>query len=220
MHIQRNFKKRNPAEVKSQPRRLISSGRGKYKYPVIDEVPAGYYFSKIDGATFTTTSKGKDAIEVLYELKDYTTCYKIATGMLPKDTEIKTYYIKQTYPEETQYYYAFTDSMADALEGKDFLPEDVIGVTEYVTLAYDKSPIGGFTKRLYLTWEEFVEACKSQEEKNRRVYEYYDDGYIVSKEPPVVETDAHSTDIENVDEDDYDEDDDFDDFMDGVDWDD
>ncbi len=219
MHIKRNIKKRNPAEVISQPRRITSNNQGKYKYPIIDEVPPGHYFSKIDGAAFTITSKGKDAVEVLYELKDYTTCYKIATGMLPEDTEISSYYIKQTYPEKTQYYDTFADSMAEALGAKEFLPEEVINITEYVTLAYDKSTIGGFTKRFYLTWEEFVEICKSQEEKSRCVYECCDDGYITPKESPASQTTDQSTNTEVVNEPDYDEDDEFDDFLDD-DWDD
>lgn len=137
-------------------RNFKSNGLSKYKYPVYDEVPAGDYFSKITSAKFTQTQKGKDAVEVLYEIKDGITCYKIANGKLPLDAENKPYYIKQLYPEDTQYYDSFVDSMSEALNVDDFDIEDIIGTTEYVHLSYDKSNIGGYSDRMPFEWEDFI----------------------------------------------------------------
>ena len=142
--------------VKKPPRNFKSKGLGKYKYPNCYEIPAGKYFSKITDVRFSKTQTGKDAVEVFYEIKDGKTCYEIANGIIPNDTENKPYYIKQKYIEGTKYHDEFTDSMAEALEEYTFKVDKVIGVTEFITLSYDKSDIGGFSDRTPLEWDDFI----------------------------------------------------------------
>ena len=159
---QRNIKRTSQAKnttlnIANTPRMLKSTGLSKYKFPMCDEVPPGNYFSKVTSAKYTITSSGKDAVEVLYELKDGITCYNIANGKLPKNTKIKSFYIKQTYPLGTQFCDAFIDSMAEALGVEEFEPQKTIGVTEYVALAYDKNDIGGFIDRSPFEFEDFVQ---------------------------------------------------------------
>ena len=160
----------NPIVTKN-PHRLKSNGFSKYKFPVYEEVPSAKYFSKITDAKYTVTKSGKDAVEILYEIKDGVTCYKIANGILPDDTQNNPYYIKQVYPEGSQYYNNFVDSMAEALDKNDFELDEVIGVTEYTTLSYDKSDIGGFSERVPFEWDDFI-VLTSQNDDVTEV-EYY-----------------------------------------------
>ena len=159
MYTKRNIKKSQtkPSKGTSQASTLISTGKSKYVFPTYPDIQSGYYFSKIDEAKPTKTKSGDDAIEVFYEIKNGVTCYQIANGMLPKDTEIETYYIKQVYPTGTQYYEQLVDSMAEALGNRKFYVEDIIGVTEYVSLSYNNSNIGGFNERYPFEMEDFIQ---------------------------------------------------------------
>lgn len=154
--------------VKKNSRKLKSNGYGKYKFPIYDDVPAGNYFSEVKAANPTITKSGKEAVEVFYEIKDGTTCYKIANGILPEDAENKPYYIKQVYPEGSQYYDNFVDSMAEALNKDEFDYNDIVGITEYNTLSYDKGDVGGFSKRMPFNFEDFIE--ENQEDEEDYVY--------------------------------------------------
>lgn len=159
-NIKMNPQLKTPAKivepiVKKQ-HRFKSNGLGKYKFPIYDEVPAGNYFSKVKAVNQTTTKSGKEAVEVFYEIKDGATCYKIANGILPDDAENKSYYIKQVYPEGTTYHERFVDSMAEALSKDDFDYGETVGITEYNTLSYDKSDIGGFSDRSPFEWDDFI----------------------------------------------------------------
>lgn len=149
MNINRNstMKRNSPS--------LTSNGYSKYRFPVYDEVPSGQYFSKVKSAEYTTTKAGKPAIEVRYIMKDFNTCYKIYKGFVPENEKNPPFYIKQRYPQNTQYYEAFVDSMSEALEKESFALNEVIGVTEYVVLSYDKSDIGGFSERYPFDEEDF-----------------------------------------------------------------
>ncbi len=164
--IKRNIKKKKQNKTELEPKtkinnknenRLRSTGYSKYKFPFYDEIPAGNYFSEIKYARFMTTSTGKTALEVGYKFMDAIMCYKKVNGKLPKDTKIDSYYIKQVYPENSLFYEAFVDSMADALDADNFEIDDVIGITEYISLAYDKSDIGGFKQRMPFDIEDFIE---------------------------------------------------------------
>ncbi len=167
--IKRNVKVRNlnnnNSVVKSSPRILKNNGLGKYKYPKCDEVPAGKYFSKITAIREKTSWAGYPGIEVFYELIDGELCYKIATGMLPEDAEKNPYYVIQFYQENTLYYDAFIDAMSEALGVKSFPIGKVVGVTEWITLSYGKSDIGGFSSRTPCEWEELMEMMKEYYEE-------------------------------------------------------
>lgn len=153
-----------------------SKGLGKYKFPICDEVPSGNYFSKITGIKTTTTRAGKPTLEVLYEIKDGIICYKIANGLLPQDAENKPYFIKQSYPEDTQYYDEVIDALSEALGVDTFEIGEAVGVTEYVALSYDKSVIGGFSKRTPCDWEDFIEQNPSDDNTEEiDDYDYFDD---------------------------------------------
>ena len=182
MYVKRNIKiggkVKGPTKiveplVRRNPRRFKSQGLGKYKFPIYDDIPAGDYYSKITSIKETITKSGKEAVEVFYEIKDGTTCYKIANGILPEDAENKPYYIKQVYPEGTQYYDDFVDSMAEALEKEDFEIDEVIGVTEYNTLSYDKGDIGGFSRRCPCEWEDLIVETSPNDNKDDLDEEYY-----------------------------------------------
>lgn len=149
MNIKRN------STIKRNPPSLTSKGYGKYKFPVCDEVPSGKYFSEVTSAEYITTNAGKPAIEVRYILKDFVTCYKIYNELVPKNEKNPHFYIKQRYPENSQYYDAFVDSMSESLEKENFTLDDVIGVTECVKLSYDKSDLGGFSERFPFDEEDF-----------------------------------------------------------------
>lgn len=148
--------------VKNNPHIFKSNGLGKYKYPNCYEIPAGKYFSKVTNVKFSQTRTGEEAIDVYYEIRDGKTCYDIANGIIPADTKNDPYYIKQKYPETSKYYDMFVDSMSEALEKEEFEYEEVIGVTEFVKLEYDKSDIGGFTERTPLEWDDFIIQTKDE----------------------------------------------------------
>ncbi len=160
MFIKRNIKKikGDSNRNKFQSPKLRSTGRGKYVFPKYPYIPAGKYFSKITDARRIITQSNRDAIEVFYEIKNATICYQIANGILPEDTEIETYYIKQVYPIGTQYYEDFIDSVDEFLEigGDMFGLEDAIGVTELVSLAYSNSNVGGFHGRCPFEMDDFI----------------------------------------------------------------
>lgn len=166
--VKRNIKKTASSQtepIAEMPNLFRSEGLSRYKYPNYDEVPAGYYFSKIEKVKPVTTKAGKPAYEVYYLLREGVTCYNIIKGNLPVDTDIKTYYIKQSYPMDTQYFFDFIDAMAVALDigNKEFFIDDIVGVEEYVTLEYGRSDIGGFTKREPFEFEAYLQEANEAE---------------------------------------------------------
>ena len=177
--VKRNIKKTASSQTEptaEMPNLFRSEGLSKYKFPTYDEVPAGYYFSKIEKVKPVTTKAGKPAYEVCYILRDGVTCYNIIKGNRPVDTEIKTYYIKQSYPTESQFFYDFIDAMAVALDigNKEFFIDDIVGVEEYVTLGYGRSDIGGFTKREPFEFEAYLQEANEAEYDETDV----DDDYL------------------------------------------
>lgn len=122
-----------------------------YKYPTYDTVPAGYYVSEVMHVKETHSKNGDDAITVYYKVNPYGDVCKKVNGVLPADMEIKTYYIKQLYKVDSDYYYDFIDSMTVALglpDRSDVDSEAIIGVIERVKIGYfEWTDIGGFTFR-------------------------------------------------------------------------
>lgn len=182
MYVKRNIKM-NPQVRKSIEKtkpiinqtssKLKRNGYGKYKFPIYDEIPSANYFSKVTDIRNTTTKAGKEAIEVFYKIKDGITCYKIANGILPEDTKNESYYIKQVYPKDSQYYEDFVNAMCEALDVDECDYEDIIGVTEYISIYYDKSDIGGIKERIPYVWEDFIKP-KDDDEMIDDEYNEYD----------------------------------------------
>lgn len=161
----RNIKMPNckKSVVNNRSQVLVSSGRGKYNLPTYDVVPTGNYFSEIVSARRTQTKSGYPAIEILCDIKDAITCYKVANGKLPANTQIRVQHIKQIYMEDTQYYDEFIDAMAEAIGNRSFNLKDVVGVTEYVGLGYDRGVYGRYVKRSPCVWEDFIEEDDGEE---------------------------------------------------------
>lgn len=136
--ISKGVKKVEPM-VNRAPRKFKSNGYGKYKFPNYDEVPSGEYFSKIIHAEDSTTSTGNYAVEVLYEIRDFSVCYKIANGMIDDDGKSGIFYIKMKISENSQYFQPFIDSMSEALDNGDeeFVLADLKGITEHIKLGYN-----------------------------------------------------------------------------------
>ncbi len=151
---------------------LKSTGRSKYNFPRYGEIPAGNYFSTIMDARFMTTSSGKESVEVCYKMIDAVFCYKYVNGILPVDAKPKKHYVKQVYPLDSVYYDAFTDKMGKALNKVNFHIDEIIGITEYISLAYDNSNsnIGGIKDRKPCTLDDFIQADDQDEEAE----EWYD----------------------------------------------
>ena len=153
-----------------------SSGMSKYVFPYETSIRAGKYISIVEDAKETTTSRGKDGIIVYYKIRDAIDLYNRINEKVPEGTPIKTYYIKQIYPEGTGFYDAFLDSMAEALDTESVNLNDVVGVIEYVTLSYkSKDSMGGYSKRQWTTLENFVNFCIDLEQQNNGANNIYDD---------------------------------------------
>ena len=189
------------------PLMLQSTGRGKYRLPQEDEIPADTYVSRIMAATETVTRSGKKAIEVLYKLQQYTECYREVNGLSNCDYSYY-YYIKQIYTYGTQFYDEFVDAMANALNitrGNTFTLEQIVGITEAVKLGYyGNSKFGSFMGRCRICYEDLlkkpdnvVDETPVEEEPSDNDQDY--------NEPP------KSSPINE------DDDDEFDNFLDGID---
>ncbi len=137
--------------------KLKANGLGKYRYPIYGDIPGGWYVSKITDAKMGTTRKGKSSIEVYYEIEPVSQCYKRMNDLLKDNYKDERYYIKQSYPEDTQFYDDFADAMADAL-GKDaFDLSETIGVTEQIQLTYNNyNNFGGIDGREPIKYEDYI----------------------------------------------------------------
>lgn len=180
MYIKRNIKKRTTGQSANttQHQSLRSTGQSKYKLPIYSDVPPGNYFSEIVYAGFTTTSKGKPAIEVHYKMISSAAAYKKANGIPLDEKDSKVYHVKQIYPEGTEFYHSFIDSMDEALarEGEEFTLDEVVGVTEYVSIGYDEGcDIGGIKRRHPCDFEDFIK----EEEPDEESEDEYEDEYYV-----------------------------------------
>ena len=179
---------------------LKSSGLGKYKYPTCDIVPPNTYFSKVKKVENVILKSGKKALRVYYILKDFIKCHKMVNELIPADTHIEKYYIKQDYPLGTQYYETFLDSMDEALNkgGIGFSIEEIIGITEYVTLAYGKCDIGGFTHRRPFVYDDFVALYQSSISSYEEIEE---DEYVDEHQELLHDEDAEFDDyLDDIDE--------------------
>ncbi len=171
--IKRRLKKRITTQstvtspAKSVPAfEMSGTGLGLYRLPRCGEMPPGNYYSEVIHATYVTTKAGDKAVKVYYTLMDAIDCYQVANNIRPADTVIKKHYVIQVYPYGSTPYLDFTDSMAEALGlgyGVSFSLEDIIGVTEYVTLSFtSKGGIGGFDSRAPFKWSDFKRLSKNQ----------------------------------------------------------
>ena len=136
--------------VNSEGVRMFKAKRlSKYVLPKIDEVPADDYYSVITCANEVETRFGKNAIEVYYKIYKASLCHRGVNGLLPEGTTIAPYYVKQVYIEDSPRYERFLDAMDDALNKKSepFALSELTNVSEYISLGYDGSDIGGFVRR-------------------------------------------------------------------------
>lgn len=158
---------------------LVSKGFSKYKLPYSDEIPSGNYYSIIVHVETKTGMNGKTMYIVYYRMKSAITCYRITNGLPLKSNEDRFYYVKQVYTKGSPRYDAFTDAMAKALGlGKNvpFKIEDIIDMTEHVTLGYiDKSGIGGFIKRCRGCDKDFIKIEENYEKIPEETTEVTDD---------------------------------------------
>jgi len=169
MKIKRNIKRINTIikNDSNQSTKLRSTGRGKYVFPFCDEIPPDIYFSEIKDARNTLTKSGKDAVEVFYVMRNASICSQVVNGINPNEEKKKLYYVRQIYPIDTEYYEHFEDAMSDALQldGEAFDLNDIIGVTELVSLSYKFSQsIGGFDDRKPWTVDDFAISKEYEED--------------------------------------------------------
>lgn len=156
MKIQRNSKYQQKTS-NIDTNKIISYGLGKYKYPVFDKVPSGWYVSRIDAAKYGTTSSGKPCIDVYYKIEHESQCYQRVNGLIKDDYEMEYSYIKQSYPEGTQFYDDFVDAMFESLGNNKFSLSEIIGVTERIGISYrPHSDIGGIDERCPIDEDDYI----------------------------------------------------------------
>ena len=163
--LKRNQKNNVSSNMGASPLRLKRSGLGKYAYHKGYVIPEGPYFSKVDAIKPSTTSKGDPAIDVYYEVQDANVVFNVENEFLPKDTQIKSHYIKHRYSVDSEEYDKFVDSMCEELQVSEFDCEEAIGITEHVTVTYDKNEFGSYEKRFPMYREEYYN------EKLHKTYE-------------------------------------------------
>lgn len=166
MKIQRNIQKQLPIAPASlsvnQPSSLKVKGRGlgKYSFPQMNEVPGGYYMSRIMYIQDSPTKKGTDAVEVCYKLLPLQYCFQVVNNMIAEDPNMKPYYIRQKYPKDSIFYDAFIDKMFEALEldDEDELDlNDVVGLEEKIQLSYtSETAYGGITDRVACSLNDLI----------------------------------------------------------------
>lgn len=108
-----------------------------FRYPIEDEVPAGYYYSTVEDIRIRTKN-GKDMIDVCYAIEGYD--YK---------NKGKKFRMKQTYVIGSDYCQKFYDAMVDAGVRDGASLRDAIGAEECIHLAYvsDHSELGSIIAR-------------------------------------------------------------------------
>ncbi len=114
----------------------------KYKYPIEDFVPDGYYHSRVAKIDIRTKAgpngENKVLIDVCYDIEGYD--YK---------NRGQTYGIKQSYCRGSDYLQEFYDAMIAAGVEPDTPIRNAIGVRENIVLAYcaKNSDIGSIVRR-------------------------------------------------------------------------
>lgn len=105
-----------------------------YEYPVEDNVPAGYYLSEIKTLT-PRLKNGRLMLDVGYEI-------------CSRDGDV--YYIKQTYPQESDALRKLYRALVAAGVKPGPNMRDAIGVREVIVLAYvsEKSDFGSIIRRV------------------------------------------------------------------------
>ena len=128
--------RRNQSERRSAGRTIhATGGNRKQRIPLAREsdIPAGEYRSSIIGISDTTTISGKEAAEVIYELR-------AANG--------KSYKMREIVPYDSYPFDRFCNDLiaAGLQDGSDL--SAAVGITEDVTLSYpDTGGLGHFSKR-------------------------------------------------------------------------
>lgn len=163
------LKRKQKNDVNDGSFELESDGLGSFRFPFIDDVPAGYYVSYIVNAEKTVTRSGEDTILVYYEIEPYSQCKARMNNRLPKYHQEEYYYIIQSYPYGTPFIRGFKDAMSTALFGDTrgkFTQDDVVGVEEVVNLTYaNVKSMGGFSSRRPLDPQELIDKPKEEVEE-------------------------------------------------------
>lgn len=145
-----------------------SNGLGKYKFPNCYEIPAGYYVAKIKEITSVKTAKNKDAKDVYFIIEDVYQCRDRIRKTLPCDYECKTYYIKQRYTLESQYYESFKDAMSYILHGESGRTIDIKDIRSLeflISLSYvGKNEIGGIEEYSPINYDYFYDNTDEEDD--------------------------------------------------------
>ena len=170
------LKPNNISETKSVNKRKL--GFSKYRLPCDGDVPADKYYSLIVNVENYYTYSGKHVIAVYYDIAKFSDVYQKVNGVVPKDTKLKVFYIKQVYPIDSDPYIDFLESMYEAL-GVDYEENidinDFIGVSEVISLGYtSKTGIGGITDRCPWEKEDFIVLYENQNTPVSSIEEYPD----------------------------------------------
>ncbi len=168
---------RRKTHVKETSKKLVVNkalGLGKYKLPMIDEVPAGEYYSVIKRVENSKTSAGKNSITVYYSIATIGDVYKKVHKLLPKGKSINIKYIYQKYPTDSVFYDRFVDAMYsyyDLGEKSELDIEDIIGTPEIISISYTNvNAIGGISERFYCH-PDFFDDQDDEEEAIQEVIE-------------------------------------------------
>lgn len=128
-----------------------------YKYPKIDTVEPGGYFSAIKSVESSVTRKGENAFDVCYIIVNYIQYAQYLLGL----TEIKPkcYRIKERIVRNSERELNFIDSLSECYElDENFVADDIIGLTEFYKISYygDDDCIGTIKDRRGYTEEELM----------------------------------------------------------------
>ena len=190
MEISRNIKKLTPKTTQTNyatPPGDKKHRLGKYRFPMIDEVPSGYYMSRIMHARNVRTKSGKDAVELFYKMLPLNYCYQIVNNIIPEDPKIKPFFVRQRYPKDSMYYEEFEYAMFEALDADadyELDLNDIIGLEERINLTYaSDTAFGGIKDRVVCSMDDLVNEQDEEEithtDEDEYAYdEYDDDGYI------------------------------------------
>ena len=172
----RNIIRRNKVEIRRNSEELTfkRTSACKYQFPVEENVPAGYYVSRIEEIHRSVTKNGEASYDVCYKIADLSMCYKKANNLLGDNEKLTYYYIKQRYVYDSDFDYEFVEAMYNAGAEDSFSASDVIGITEKISLIYKvDGGLGSIDKRIPISRKDLVAEYK----KLKSQYCEYDDEY-------------------------------------------
>ena len=182
-------------------------------------MPSGVYYTKIINAKEKRMKDGRQAVEVCYQIQNAYYCSARMNGAPENRLDDKIYYIKQTYPIDSERCQRFADSMAEALGleyDETFLPEDTIGITELAELVYYSGiDIGGFESRRPFAKNDFIDVSKDQtsDTEDDECEEECDESVPIESETMEQSREEDETVIYDA----IDDDEEFDDFFEDID---